>query len=393
MIKVMSRDKVWRRLLPLYVASFAQGLVLWYAIEKVFMDSIGFDASQITVVVIIGSVVGLLLEFPSGIMADRWSRKGVLGLSYAALAVVSLLFGLADNVLEYTLASVVFAVYVALQSGVNDSIVYDTLLEETGSRKRYEKYYSYVAMFASAGLVIGSLLGGLVGDLIGLEAAYFLSVPGAVAAVISLVFLKEPTLHKKTVAGKLSEHVRETMKLVTQPGMFRLLLAAILSFGILHMVLFSIDQLWPLALALPVLWYGPLNAALLLGYGIGAPLAAKISGNKVRTYVVAALAVLFMALLTVANMPIIAVAQTGGIIALTALLIVLYGKMHDNLPSRLRSGSSSAVSTLRTLAYLPFVYVFGIVTEMQSVFIAAYMLIPLALIGTYGFVRVLKRAA
>lgn len=383
----MFKDVIWRRLLPLYIASFSQGLILWYAIEKVFMTSIGFDASQIALVVIIGSTVGLLLEFPSGILADRWSRKGVLALSYVALALVSLLFGLADSVLEYTLASVLFAVHMALHSGSNDSIVYDTLLEETGSRKGYEQYYSYTTMFASAGLVIGSLLGGVIGDLVGLEAAYFLSIPGAAAAVISLLFLKEPTLHKKAVGSKLIQHVGETMKLVMQPGMFRLLLAALVAFGLLHMVLFGIDQLWPLALALPVIWYGPLNAVLLLGYGIGAPLAARIAGRPLRVYMAAALAVLFMALLTVANMPVIAVAQTGGIIVLTAILVVLYGKMHDNLPSQLRSGSSSAVSTLRTLAYLPFVYIFGVVTELQSVFVAAYMLIPLALIGAYGVVR------
>ncbi len=36
-----------RRLLPLYVAAFLQGFVLWYAVEKLFMRSIGFDDAGI----------------------------------------------------------------------------------------------------------------------------------------------------------------------------------------------------------------------------------------------------------------------------------------------------------------------------------------------------------
>jgi len=60
-------------ILKLYLANFFIGLIFWYGIEKLFMQTIGIDATQIGIV--IAAVLGfnLLFDIPSGIIADRWS--------------------------------------------------------------------------------------------------------------------------------------------------------------------------------------------------------------------------------------------------------------------------------------------------------------------------------
>ncbi len=42
-----SHTRLTRRLLPLFIAAFSQGLVLWAPIEKVFLNSIGFDQAAL----------------------------------------------------------------------------------------------------------------------------------------------------------------------------------------------------------------------------------------------------------------------------------------------------------------------------------------------------------
>src|SRR5438105_3726049 len=42
-----SQQVLTRRLLPLYIAAFSQGLVLWAPIEKVFLKSLGFDQAAL----------------------------------------------------------------------------------------------------------------------------------------------------------------------------------------------------------------------------------------------------------------------------------------------------------------------------------------------------------
>ena len=63
-----------RRLLPLHAAVLLQGVALWVPVEKLFMTEIGFDAASVGVMAAIYAAVVPVIEIPSGILADRWSR-------------------------------------------------------------------------------------------------------------------------------------------------------------------------------------------------------------------------------------------------------------------------------------------------------------------------------
>lgn len=375
------------RLFPLYAASFFQGLIFWYAIEKVFMVDIGFTAASIAVVSIVLSLTGLLTEIPFGILADRWSRKGVLILSSIMLGAASLLLGLSNSVIEYTLVSILFGLHFSLNSGTYDSIVYDTLLEEKGTRNGYEKYYGFVTLSAGAGMVISSLLGGIAGSTFSLSAPYFMSIPGAVIAIICLLLFKEPKLHKNHTDNNLIKHIKDTFKIVFRKGEFALLLSTVVLISVVLEFFLQVDQLWPLALALPVVFYGPLNALLLFAYGLAAPLATMLARSRSLLIMSSLVVTLLICLLTISNLTLIVVAQAGTTTILSAFVVLLTGRLHDNLPSHLRSGGSSVVSTIRTLFYVPLVFTFGLITTHYSVFMAAYMLIPLILLGVTGLLK------
>src|SRR5215213_11450915 len=126
-----------RRLLPLQIGMALQGLILWVPIEKLFMTQIGFDAASVGVMAAAYAAVVPLLEVPSGILADRWSRRWVMILGCVALMASSLLGGLSHNVITYVLARWFLGVYFACGSGTVDSVVYDTVLEQTGSNELY----------------------------------------------------------------------------------------------------------------------------------------------------------------------------------------------------------------------------------------------------------------
>jgi MFS family permease len=65
------------RLRPLYSTGFIHGFALWYSIEKLFMRSIGLNDYLITIATLVYIVVMIIANIPLGILADRWSRKGV----------------------------------------------------------------------------------------------------------------------------------------------------------------------------------------------------------------------------------------------------------------------------------------------------------------------------
>src|SRR5215471_722093 len=129
-----------RRLLPLQIAVALSGVVFWVPVEKLFMTQIGFTPRSVAVMAAAYAVVVPLLEVPSGVLADRWSRNRMLMVATAALLASSLLGGLSHNVPTYIAAAMILGVYFALYSGTVDSVVYDTVLEETGSNDLYETW-------------------------------------------------------------------------------------------------------------------------------------------------------------------------------------------------------------------------------------------------------------
>ena len=94
---------------------------------------------------------------PSGILADRWSRRGVLIISSAALMLCALIGGLSNNVATYIVSALVLGVYFAMYSGTMDAVVYDTVLEETGDSDAFERRIGRVRLVESVALVISSL--------------------------------------------------------------------------------------------------------------------------------------------------------------------------------------------------------------------------------------------
>ncbi len=134
-----SQPLLTRRLLPLFIAAFSQGLVLWAPIEKVFLKSLGFDQAALGLMAACYGSLIPLLDLASGILADRWSRKGILMLASVASMLNALLGGLSHDVPTYLVSTLFFGIEVAFVSGTYESILYDTLLEHTGQSHAFEK--------------------------------------------------------------------------------------------------------------------------------------------------------------------------------------------------------------------------------------------------------------
>ena len=119
---------VRRRLLPLQVAVALQGFMLWVPVEKLFMGEIGFDAASVGIMAAAYAALVPLVEIPSGVLADRWSRRGVLIVASSALMLTSLVGGLSDSVPLYIVSALFLAVYFAMYSGTMEAVVYDVVL-------------------------------------------------------------------------------------------------------------------------------------------------------------------------------------------------------------------------------------------------------------------------
>ncbi len=359
----------------MYVAVFLMACVFWYAIEKVFMRQIGFSDGGIGVMVAAYSAFMLLLETPSGIIADRWSRKGVLIIASVALALSSWILGVSNDPVIYIAGILVWTVFYALYSGTDSSIIYDTLLEETGSSKNYEHFYGYNKVAGCAGLVVGSLFGGVIAQGYGYRAAYFVTIPVALASIICLLVLNEPKIHKSEEKAPIKDYIVDTFKSVLGRRELFALVAMIILLIILDKLLFEFSQLWYIALAMPVVIYGIANALVAGSVGIGGVIA-RFSGQH-RTAVI--LWILFGAaassvcLVFVKNITVVIISQMLIGVAAVALEAMFSHELHDQLSSRVRAGASSALCTVARFFAIPLALIFGFISD-YSVFAAGWEL-------------------
>jgi len=362
------------RLRPLYATGFIHGFALWYAVEKLFMKSIGFNDFLITIATITYIVVMTTANIPLGVLADRWSRKGVLYLASCALITGTVICGLSHGFWMYVAGLSVWGLFYACYAGTYDSVIYDVVLEETGSADSYEHWFGRVQMYDSAAFITGALASALVAHFASLRAEFFLTIPVTCCAFLTLHRFREPSLHKAAKRVRLGAHLGQLWKaMTTSPGVAWI--AACLVCNLLAMrLLFEFMQLWYLGLALPAALFGPSFALVYGGSWIGGKFADRLRGPAVimtaGLLVLAASAGLFFRVAVVA-----VGAQVLAITGIIALQVVLSGYLHDAMPSSIRAGASSVVSTASMLVFLPVALGFGVVARDESIFRASWFVI------------------
>jgi predicted MFS family arabinose efflux permease len=365
-----------RRLAPLQIAVGLQGLILWVPVEKLFMSQIGFDAASVGLMAAAYAAVVPLLEVPSGILADRWSRNWVMVCATLALIASSLLGGASTNVATYVAAAMILGVYFALSSGTVDSVVYDVVLEETGSSDLYETWIGRVRMVESAGLVASALAGGALAAWTSARLTYFASVPLVALSIVAFLRFDEPRLHRRAEPVTLGRHVALTFRTMTRRRDVRqvMLLAALVS--LLSQAVFEFGPLWLVALHAPAGLFGPYWAALVSTLGVGGYLASRLQLD--RRAVIFALAVIAPAaalvLTQTRSLAIVLAAQT--VLALLLAIVAIHAGrlLHDGVPSSLRAGVSSGVGTFSWMLFLPFSLVFGRIASEDGVQRSAWIL-------------------
>jgi predicted MFS family arabinose efflux permease len=381
------------RLRPLYLAVFLQGFLLWLPVEKVFMNQIGFTPVSVGVMAAAYAAVTPLLEIPSGILADRWSRRGVLVLSAVALLLASLVGGLSDSVPTYIVSAMILGAYFALYSGVSESVVYDLVLEVTGTSDGFPRYLGRVRLLEGAALVVSSLIGGWLAGLFGSRMTYFITLPFAVLAIVAYARLQEPGLFRAGVREPLRAHLALTFRTITGRGVALPIVILGALTAMLAQLIYEFGPLWLVAVAAPAVVFGPYWAGLMSTIGLGGLIASRVRLD--RPVVAAGLVfvlILASALLSVqSSLAFVIPAQIVVALLLAIAGIHVSALLHDAIPSAIRAGVASGVSTIAWIGFLPFALGFGWVTGVFGTGVSGWLITGTAVIAGGLLIRLSLR--
>lgn len=357
------------------------------------MTEIGFDAATIGVMAAAYAAVVPLVEVISGVLADRWSRRGVLMLSGIALLVSVLVGGLSQNVLTYIAAALILGIYFAMYSGTVEAIVYDTVLEETGNSDGYEHQIGRVRLVESLALVLSALAGGWIASIGSPRLTYFVTLPFIVISLIALSRFREPRLHETGERSPLRDHLRITYGAIVRRGRLIPIAAASIMAALILQAIFEFGPLWLIALNTSAVYYGPFWAGLVATLGVGGLLAGRLGLSKRVPAVGVAIVMVLACLIMTSSHNLYAL--TAAMVVL-ALLVVVAGihvshLMHDAVPSTIRTGVASGISAVSWMLFMPFALAFGAVSKGSGVYTSGWMITGAAVLAGAALVWVVLR--
>jgi len=142
-----------------YVFQFFFDFILIYAVEKLFFLSRGLDLAQIGVLLFVWSVMTLILEVPTGAIADRWSRRKMLVLSGVFFSICYLIWIVSTSFGMFLLGFLFRTLGATFASGTLQAYVYDFLTVHD-LEAEFERIWGNGNALRTLGIGVAMLLGG-----------------------------------------------------------------------------------------------------------------------------------------------------------------------------------------------------------------------------------------
>lgn len=228
-------------LLSNFLVSVAYSLP--HSILIVILLAKGLSLSQILIIQSAYSIAIVLFEFPSGLLADNYSRKNLYSLSKLFLIIMFLIVLFSNQFYLIFAAWFCYGIAAALDSGTLDAYIINQLkLAHHGAELR--KFLALSNRLEIVGLLLGSSLGGILYHFIGINIYVLGTVFLVASTLISFFFFKETTKsdslqdsHVMVLKKQITDSFKELRK---QPR-----LSLILIFDFLTQIFFQTHfQLW-----------------------------------------------------------------------------------------------------------------------------------------------------
>lgn len=228
-------------LLSNFLVSVAYSLP--HSILTVILLAKGLSLSQILIIQSAYSIAIVLFEFPSGLLADNYSRKNLYSLSKLFLIIMFLIVLFSNQFYLMFAAWFCYGIAAALDSGTLDAYIINQL-KLAHREAELRKFLALSNRLEIVGLLLGSSLGGILYHFIGINIYVLGTVFLVASTLISFFFFKETTKseslqdsHVMVLKKQITDSFKELRK---QPH-----LSLILIFDFLTQIFFQTHfQLW-----------------------------------------------------------------------------------------------------------------------------------------------------
>lgn len=209
----------------IFALSFMSEFIVIYPFYVIMFGERGdVSAARVGMLLAIWLIVSVVSEIPTGIIADKMSKKWSLVLGRVMQILTFTIWLVAPNFAGYLVGFVVWGVGEAFISGAFQAYLYESL--DDTNKKAFGKIYSRSSAFT----MFAYTAGGLLAFLIGPHYPLLLVLSIAVSMVSLWITLSLPSTHSKTeveveIRPKVLASALQAIR--GNPGLRRILVAAI----------------------------------------------------------------------------------------------------------------------------------------------------------------------
>ncbi|MDP7358582.1 MAG: MFS transporter [Pseudomonadales bacterium] len=180
-------------------------LFFFVPVMTLFWQENGLSLLEVMVLQSIFSIATVLMEFPSGVLADRYGRRRVL-IAASLMSLVGLtIYSVADGFYSFLVAELLLAVWIALMSGADSALLYDSL-KELKREDEYTQIWGNIQFYSLVFLAGVNILGGIIATQ-GLRYTLYASLPFSLIAFLSSFYFVEAG--RESSSGSVRQQLSE----------------------------------------------------------------------------------------------------------------------------------------------------------------------------------------
>ena len=184
-----------KKVISIFIYNFFVNLRFSRALLMIYCMNLGVSVIQFGVIQSIYSLSRLIFEVPSGIIADKFKRKNVLGAASFISAIMYILLFFFNKMTKYNLFVPLIIIFIidafafSLISGTDQALLFDILPKENREEK-YTRYVSFMQIVGLSCLSLSTILGGVISEF-GVCFSFLIQGISSLLAFISILFTKE----------------------------------------------------------------------------------------------------------------------------------------------------------------------------------------------------------
>jgi MFS family permease len=350
-----------------------QGLSFaWFPIPTIvlFYEHYGLDIEQTVLLKTILSLSILVLEVPSGYLADLWGRKACLVVGSGVWVASWLIYCIGTSFNEFAIAEILAGVSGSLISGANTALGYDTLLQ-LGKEQHYQVWEGRLVAIAGISEAVCGIIGAAIAS-INLVYPFYLQTVCLVIYFGLAITLVEPKVEQKyhqaiAQTQKLNQLKNIIIDVYKRPQLrWLILLSSIFSSASFLIVWLSQDYLQQLNI--PIQAFGWAWAI----FHLGMSLASINSHHLQRILGIKRAILLLIIMLAISYVCLGSIRQIWGIVFIISIYLVR-GFCSPLLLNAINQQISSSVrATILSLNSLVFRVAFAIIAPLIGAIATGY---------------------